>query len=451
MARSKFQRAKRNNNIRVARGLAPPVPSRAGRPILRIAAPIAAVARAASRPRPRRPPIQQGSLGNRIGSMIGGGAQKLFKMITGFGDYKVENNSLMEGGLSPPQVVNSVASGGFIVRHREYLDDIVATTAFTNIAYNINPGIAFNFPWLASIAAQFEEYVIRGMVFEYKTMSSDVILSSNTTTALGTVIMATQYNSINPTFPDKKTMENYEFACSSKPSLSFIHPIECKPGLVSNPHLYIRTGVQPTGSDLRLYDLGIFQIATQGMQNNGGVIGELWCSYEIELFKPKVSAGDLGDNINTAHFYLNSPSAAAPLGTSQTTRAGSTLNVTIASNVVSWPLGDDGTYQITYSIYGSVAGVIVAPGEGFTNIKSGTGSGLPYTWNSSNSGAGTSAYYGSPGNTVSSQNYMYSRVVQCVPSTNGTLSTYTLLTAGTLPSGTTAGDLLITQLVNGIN
>jgi len=276
----KYAKAKRANRVRVARGQAPPLPPRRA---AIMPAPIVVSAPATRRRVPRR---RNGGnsggmgIGSRIGAFLGGGAQKLFKMVTGFGDYKVENNTLVGGNV--PNVQNT--PGGFIVRHREYITDIYAASIFTNTVFSINPGLSGVFPWLATVASSFEEYSFRGLIFEYKSMSADNVLSTTTTsTALGTVIMATQYNSLSNNFIDKRTMENYEFANSSKPSLAFVHPIECKANLDANTHLYVRTGATFLG-DQRLYDIGDFQIAVQGMAFTGGVIGELWATYEIEFF-----------------------------------------------------------------------------------------------------------------------------------------------------------------------
>ena len=64
------------------------------------------------------------------------------------------------------------------------------------------------------------------MLFEFRTMSADALNSVNT--ALGQVIMATDYNAANPPFGQKSEMENYEFGQSCKPSESQIHPIEMR-------------------------------------------------------------------------------------------------------------------------------------------------------------------------------------------------------------------------------
>jgi len=226
---------------------------------------------------------------DNIARIVGRGLRTVMTTLAGFGDYKVNGNSLMTGGMDPPMIVNSVNNGGFIVRHREYLQDINATTAFNNQVFTINPGVITTFPWLSTLAQNFEQYRIRGMVFEFKSLSSDALLLAASSSALGSVIMATQYDVVDPPFPNKFEMANYEFANSAKPSLSFLHPIECAKGQTSVNELYIRNGPLPTNYDPRLYDLGNFNIATVGMQVSTGVCGELWVSYEIELFKPKLT------------------------------------------------------------------------------------------------------------------------------------------------------------------
>lgn len=211
------------------------------------------------------------------------------RTIRGFGEYKINSNSILSGGMSPPMITNSTTHGGVIIRHREYLRDIFATVEFTNTSFDLNPGITTTFPWLSQIAPSFEQYKMRGLVFEFKSTSADTVLSGAASTALGTVIMATQYNALDTPFTNKFEMENWEYSTSVKPSSNCYHPVECAPSQTPVSLLYIRTG-EPIG-DERLYDLGNFNIAVQGMQNTSGdqlaTIGELWCTYEIELYKPK--------------------------------------------------------------------------------------------------------------------------------------------------------------------
>ncbi len=231
--------------------------------------------------------------------------------LQNFGDYPIASNSILAGGLKANAVSYAVKNGGVIVRHREYITDIVPTAAFTvQREVPINPGLFQSFPWLAGLAENFEQYDFRGLVFEYVSTSADSILSSGVSTALGTVMMATQYNVLSNAFQTKKELLNYQYANTQKPSSSFSHPCDCRKN--SNPlnKLWVRTeSTNLTGSDRRLYDLGDFVIATEGCQGTTGSIGELWVTFEVELLKPKLV--DLGFKPKQAIFVRPNFSAAA--------------------------------------------------------------------------------------------------------------------------------------------
>jgi len=127
--------------------------------------------------------------------------------------------------------------------------------------------------------------------------------------------MATEYNVLNGTFDSKQQMENYEFANSCKPSTNMYHQVECAKSQTSVDLMYVSTiaGANATATnsaitgqsgDLRLYYLGLFQLATVGMQAAAN-IGELWVSYEIEFLKPKIQLGVVsngGSGGNADHF-----------------------------------------------------------------------------------------------------------------------------------------------------
>ena len=116
-------------------------------------------------------------------------------------------------------------------------------------------------------------------------MSADALNSTNT--ALGQVIMATNYDVNQPLFDSKYEMENTEFSTSVKPSLSAMHPIECARTESTLNELYVAAGGNiPPGGTASMYNFGNFQIATNGFQAANVNIGELWVTYEVTLFKP---------------------------------------------------------------------------------------------------------------------------------------------------------------------
>lgn len=272
--------------------------------------------------------------------------------IAGRGDYimgpraPISQNVLMNGREVPK--FKSGYHGATVVTHREYIGDIISGTtagSFNVQSFLLNPGNSITFPWLSNLAAQYEEYSWHGMIFEFRTTSSDALNSTNT--ALGTVVMATEYNANRASFTSKVQMENYEFAQSAKPSLSQIHGVECDPreGVLSK--LYVRdNSPSVTGAveDARFYDFGTFQIATSGMQASAVTVGELWVSYCVELYKP-----NLGGPSRETSYHLYSTgvsSGVSPIGSTIALQSGSLSGVTKTGTVISWPTAIGKQYNV---------------------------------------------------------------------------------------------------------
>lgn len=252
-----------------------------------------------------------GTRGAELGRRLGAGLSS----ISGYGDYSVRSNSLSTVSTSVDMVPQFVKNDHSVrVVHREFIKDLVVPgdpTAFTNVDYLINPANANLFPWLARMAKQYSQYKIHGMVFSFKSMSSEYANAG----PLGTVVMATNYNAVDRPYINKLEMENSEFAVSTKPSQSLIHAIECDPSVTGLSVLYVRDPVYDTTdtSDRRFYDYGRFQVATTGLQGvAAATLGELWVSYDIEFMKPVIG----GDNIANACLALtgqfNGDSAVVP-------------------------------------------------------------------------------------------------------------------------------------------
>lgn len=298
--------------------------------------------------------------GRMAGRFLGKHASKLI----GFGDYNVTNekliktNSLFTHSASPPTVINTPT--GCIVRHREYIKDINSATGFSLQSFPINPGLATSFPWLYNIASNFENYKFRGLAFEFKSTSANSLGSTNT--ALGTIIMAAQYNAASPLFVNKQQMENYTGAISCKPSESALCGIECKPSELVLDKLFVRSSAVPDDQDQRLYDLGNFQLAAQGSQAVAQV-GELWATYELELYHPKMYGGLFGGNIISGHWYLQPTiSTSAYFGASQIASANNTLHCTFTTNAIIFPSTiTSGQFMIVYSVQGSSTASLVRP------------------------------------------------------------------------------------------
>lgn len=255
------------------------------------------------------------------GMALGASAGELVRSVTGSGNYKMgpmnpKYNTIANSNTVPKF---KTKGGSNIVSHREYIGEVTTggvlsaggTTNFNATRYAVQPADVGTMPWLAGLANQYEEYIIHGMIFEYKSSSGESTNTANT--SLGTVIMGTQYNVNSAPFTNKQMMENYEYSNSCRPSDNMLHAVECSPSEQPFKMLFTRPfGIntltqQLAGQDLRLYDLANFSIATQGMQTANQTIGELWVSYQIEFLKPKISASREPSYVGTANATGSNP------------------------------------------------------------------------------------------------------------------------------------------------
>jgi hypothetical protein len=201
---------------------------------------------------------------------------------------------------------------------------------------------------------------MKGLVFEYRPSSGSAVSGSNP--GMGVVVYATDYNAIGPNFVSKQQMESYEFSCSCVPFESMMHPVECAPRSNALDTLFIRTNNTGTSTaDLRLYDLGKFQVATSGQQASGNIIGELWVAYHVCLKKPRIdpNANARVDHIQSSPY--NSGTAAAPLGSSGgVLSSGSSLNAVSGITTSAFIIEQPGNYMIVERAYSSGADISTA-------------------------------------------------------------------------------------------
>jgi len=243
--------------------------------------------------------IGAGGAGGGIGRQLGAGLSKWL----GSGDYNLSRNTLVENASS---TVPSMHKDGqsIVVRHKEFLGEISGSTGFkVQQVYSINPGLAATFPWLAGIAAKYQEYRLLGMVFHYVPTSGTAVGTSST--ALGSVMIQSSYRAGDAAPTTKMEMLNEYWSSEITPYEAGCHPLECDPK--ENPYNlhYVRTGALPSGTDQLLYDLATTFVATSGMQSDG-VVGDLWVTYEVELKKPMVSSAVL-DPAAGFSAYTNAP------------------------------------------------------------------------------------------------------------------------------------------------
>lgn len=281
-------------------------------------------------------------VGNKAAGTIGsaaGGLAHYIGRIFGSGDY-VKGAPVKANSIISPQAPSFSAGASTVnIKHREFLGDVVSSStagAFQISAFPLNPGLSLTFPWLSQVCgATFQQYRINGMVFEYRTMSADALNSVNT--ALGQVVMCTDYDSADTPFTTKQQMENTEFGVSCKPSCNMLHAIECAPRLTTATELYVRAFANPSNTDIRLYDWGRTYVATNGFQGTNVNCGELWVSYDITFFKTIEQPP--GYLIPVAHYQLNPANFSTNLTSVLSTNTGlDNIGITVGSSTFHFPV-----------------------------------------------------------------------------------------------------------------
>jgi hypothetical protein len=368
--------------------------------------------------------------GSKLGSYIGmpnTGASVAEKLATrlmklkGSGDYMLSDtpvvNTLFPGKSGDFPSGSAAASFGNTststrIRHREYIEDVFTSTTgtFSISPYSVQPGLSATFQYLAQIAANFEEYIFHGLVFEFVSTTSPY----NTNSAMGSVIMAMQYDAALPPFTSKPQMENSDFAVSSRPDKCIMYGVECA-NQQSNA-LYVRNGSNATNQPINLTDIGTLYVAVQNAGIASGLaLGELWVTYDIELRRPHISPSRFG-------MYRISASRTAATSTLALLTSGTTLaskvqygsltgsytyldapsSVTASTGVVYFPnanLGD--IYQVTINVsFGTLTSVSTPLGFSTNGFAASnllwSGSGIPnnsYITATASSIAGSSVQY----------------------------------------------------------
>lgn len=242
--------------------------------------------------------------GTAVGSSLGAALSKWM----GFGDYAVKENSVVKRASTGIPMMHKEGQS-VVLRHREYIAQVRGSQGFAvQDSFQLNPGNVKTFPWLSSIAASFQEYKFRGLVFHYIPSSGSAVASTNA--ALGTVMLQTSYRSNDTAPASKSELLNEYWSGESVPNDTFAHPVECDPA--ENPFnvQYVRTDDIPTNDSQLLYDLGVTHLCVSGQQADGNTLGDLWVTYEVELKKPIV-ASNVTSQYQISSTQWTSPTAAA--------------------------------------------------------------------------------------------------------------------------------------------
>jgi hypothetical protein len=235
--------------------------------------------------------------------------------------------------FSAPQM--SVRGQNTIVRHREYVNDVLSSINFAvTSTYSINPGLVSSFPWLSQIAQRYEKYRIRKLRYTFETISP--------TTSVGSIMLVPDFDA-DDLAPTSKT-QALSYKSSVRTQLWERIALDVKKeDLSALPQYYIRPGTV-SNIDVKTYDVGNLFVCSSGAVASV-IVGELWVEYEVELIAPTIQSYDAIVN-PTGAVVLNSTFT----GANNNQLFGDLSARVIKNNSIPITISPDGTY-VTFNSY----------------------------------------------------------------------------------------------------
>jgi hypothetical protein len=283
----------------------------------------------------------------RMGKVSRGGKQNRGSVFQNNAPIKLVSVPVSNGSIrrsaKPKQVRDK--GGVLTVDHCEYIAEVSKSIVFTSTTFPLNPGQYQTFPWLSTIAQQFEKYEFSRLQFEYSTESPSI--------AGGIIILGTDWDASDPPAVGKQELYSFPDTVSSPVWENCVYtasPAELR----ALGKRFVRPGANPPNTDIKLYDIGNFQIASQGAGGNA-VSGELRVSYTVRLYEPQLNS--IGSVALSGEFISNT-NAAAPIlqpgSVAQITNIATTTGVGYTNNFAATAPGQ---YLITVQVAGTTLAV----------------------------------------------------------------------------------------------
>jgi hypothetical protein len=202
-------------------------------------------------------------------------------------------------GLSVGRVPQIRAMGNCTrVSHSEEFAPVTTTgTPFAVATFQCNPGVAACFPWLAPIAARYEMYKFRRLVFKFTTTAP--------TSTAGFVTLAFDYDALDLPPSTMSIARSYHDKSGGAPWSNWVLNCDLAQG-DRLPEKYIRVGLPPTNNDLKTYDVGNLHVCTEGI--SAATVGYLEVEYVVDLMTPQIQdpvGGSQSFTSDVTHIFKN--------------------------------------------------------------------------------------------------------------------------------------------------
>lgn len=226
------------------------------------------------------------------------------------------------------------------VVHRELIASVSGTPSFTiENAFPLNPGMAATFPWLSSIAQNWEQYRFNKLRFCYYTRTG--------TSTAGSVQMIPDYDAADSAPTTEMAASSYSEVVEDAPWKDLCCDLRPSSLHALGPRKYTRTAALAANLDIKTYDAGTFFLAT----TDGSSVpwGKLWVEYDVTFFTPQVPNATVTSLSAVLHATSTTPTSSNILPSS--TVVSGTLGVSVIGSVIVFPSA--GVYSVSYTGTGS--------------------------------------------------------------------------------------------------
>jgi len=171
----------------------------------------------------------------------------------------------------------------FKIKKSEFLGTVSSssTFAYTYNGLRLNP-VSPLFPWVSTIAMNFERYAFRKLNFRYVPTTTSYGSKS------GFIACCAQYDNHDAYFSGKQQFLNYAGAKEYRVTHPFVYRVNVSQQTTKKLLIYPASGLG-SNIDSSLYDLGSMYVVTGGAAIGDPVVelGELYVDYEIDFYIPK--------------------------------------------------------------------------------------------------------------------------------------------------------------------
>lgn len=239
--------------------------------------------------------------------------------------------------------------------HRELVLKVAMTVNYSVQQLSCNPGLPQTFPWLSSIAANWETYRFKRLRFCYYTRVGSA--------TGGSVILSPDYNASDLTPASEYIASTYIDTAEDVSWKDICCTLRTEGMHALGPKKFVRTTNLSPNLDVKTYDVATLNVAT--VDGVAGPAGNLWAEYEIELSNPQLNPK--GDGAAYQHYFSAAGVITANLLLGFVDKSLATYATFTAPNVLTFTSA--GRFEVLFFISSATS----ATEAGATNVIGGTG------------------------------------------------------------------------------